>query len=134
MQLPEVLCVHLKRFRHELMFSSKISSSVGFPLRGLDMRPYVHEGCTSRVTTYDLFSVICHHGTAGGGHYTCYALNQDQWYEFDDQYVTRVGADTVQSCEAYVLFYRKSVDPAHAAKVLRAKPFVWARNCSLCRR
>lgn len=90
------------------MFSSKISSAVSFPLKGLDMRLYLHSDCTSSITTYDLFSVICHHGTAGGGHYTCYANNLGQWYEFDDQCVTRVSPETVQSCEAYVLFYRKS--------------------------
>lgn len=108
LQLPEVLCIHLKRFRHELMFSSKISSFVSFPLKGLDVRPYLHTDCISNVATYDLFSVICHHGTAGGGHYTCYSLNGNQWYEFDDQCVTKVTAETVQACEAYVLFYRKN--------------------------
>lgn len=108
LQLPEILCIHLKRFRHELMFSSKISSAVTFPLKGLDMRPYLHTDCTSKVSTYELFSVICHHGTAGGGHYTCFALNCGQWYEFDDQYVTKVPSEKVQTCEAYVLFYRKT--------------------------
>ncbi|EFA07675.2 ubiquitin carboxyl-terminal hydrolase 20 [Tribolium castaneum] len=112
LQLPEVLCIHLKRFRHELMFSSKISSAVSFPLKGLDMRPYLHTDCISKVTTYELFSVICHYGTAGGGHYICYALNGGQWYEFDDQYVTRVPPEKVQSCEAYVLFYRKVTNTA----------------------
>ncbi|XP_074029590.1 ubiquitin specific protease 20/33 [Leptinotarsa decemlineata] len=107
LQLPEVLCIHLKRFRHELMFSSKISSAVSFPLKGLDMRPYLHTDCVSKVSSYQLFSVICHHGTAGGGHYTCFALNSGQWYEFDDQYVTKVSGDKVQMCEAYVLFYQK---------------------------
>ncbi|XP_039297772.1 ubiquitin carboxyl-terminal hydrolase 20 [Nilaparvata lugens] len=66
--------------------------------------------CVSQVTTYDLISVICHHGTFGnGGHYTCFALNNksENWYEFDDQCVTRVSHDVVKSCEAYVLFYRK---------------------------
>lgn len=107
LQLPEVLCIHLKRFRHELMFSSKISSAVSFPLKGLDMRPYLHTDCVSKITSYELYSVICHHGTAGGGHYTCFALNSGQWYEFDDQYVTKVTSDKVQTCEAYVLFYQK---------------------------
>ena len=43
-----------------------------------------------------------------GGHYTAYALNyiNDQWYEFDDHYVTEVDLATVENCEAYVLFYR----------------------------
>lgn len=110
LQLPEVLCIHLKRFRHEVMFSSKISSYVTFPLEGLDMAPFLHSECPRSATTYDLMAVICHHGTAGFGHYTTYALNHlnDQWYEFDDQYVTSVEPQVVQNCEAYVLFYRKS--------------------------
>ncbi|XP_012282079.1 ubiquitin carboxyl-terminal hydrolase 20 [Orussus abietinus] len=109
LELPEILCVHLKRFRHELMFSSKIANYVSFPLEGLDMRPYLHKECVSKVSTYDLISIICHHGTAGGGHYTCYALNPDvnQWFEFDDQCVTQVSPETVKNCEAYVLFYKK---------------------------
>lgn len=116
LQLPEVLCIHLKRFRHELMFSSKISSAVSFPLKGLDMRPYLHTDCISKISTYELFSVICHYGTAGGGHYICYALNNGQWFEFDDQYVTRVTCEKVQSCEAYVLFYRKITTAAEAIR------------------
>ncbi|XP_053984882.1 ubiquitin carboxyl-terminal hydrolase 20 [Hylaeus volcanicus] len=109
LELPEILCVHLKRFRHELMFSSKIANYVSFPLEGLDMRPYLHKECVSKVTMYDLISVICHHGTAGGGHYTCYALNPivNKWFEFDDQCVTEVSPETVKHCEAYVLFYKK---------------------------
>jgi ubiquitin carboxyl-terminal hydrolase 20/33 len=57
-----------------------------------------------------LTAVICHHGTVGSGHYICYAKHQstDKWFEFDDQLVTQVSAETVQNCEAYVLFYRKN--------------------------
>lgn len=62
---PQILCIHLKRFRHEVMYSFKISSHVSFPLEGLDLRPFLAKECTSQVTTYDLLSVICHHGTAG---------------------------------------------------------------------
>uniref|UniRef100_T1J2D1 Ubiquitin carboxyl-terminal hydrolase n=1 Tax=Strigamia maritima TaxID=126957 RepID=T1J2D1_STRMM len=110
LDLPEILCIHLKRFRHEVMFSSKISTYVSFPLEGLDMQPFLYNQSSSEVTLYDLVAVICHHGTAGGGHYTTYALNciNDQWYEFDDQYVTEVDPQAVANCEAYVLFYRKA--------------------------
>lgn len=108
--LPEMLCVHLKRFRHDLSYSSKISSPVHFPLVGLDMRPYLHKECKSEVSSYDLTAVICHHGTVGGGHYTSFAKHEltGKWFEFDDQLVTEVSAEVVQNCEAYVLFYRKS--------------------------
>lgn len=108
--LPEMLCVHLKRFRHDLSYSSKIGSPVIFPMTGLDMRQYLHKDCKSRVSTYDLSAVICHHGTVGSGHYICYAKHAptDKWFEYDDQTVTQVSAETVQNCEAYVLFYQKS--------------------------
>lgn len=112
LKLPEILCIHLKRFRHEFMFSTKIGSYVSFPLEGLDMGPYLHKDCKDQVTVYDLISVICHHGTAGGGHYTAYSLNyiNEQWYEYDDQFVTEVDMPVVEGCEAYVLFYRKRND------------------------
>lgn len=109
-KLPEILCIHLKRFRHEVMYSYKIGNHVSFPLEGLDMRPFLAKESPSQVSTYDLLSVICHHGTAGSGHYIAYCQNviNGQWYEFDDQYVTEVHETVVQNAEAYVLFYRKS--------------------------
>ncbi|XP_043229020.1 ubiquitin carboxyl-terminal hydrolase 20-like [Amphibalanus amphitrite] len=115
LELPEVLTIHLKRFRHELVFSTKLGTQVEFPLVGLDMAPYLHRQSRGQVTVYDLAAVVCHHGTAGAGHYTAYALNEPSgaWYEYDDQYVTEVGADTVQSCQAYVLFYRKSCEASN---------------------
>lgn len=118
LRLPEILCIHLKRFRHEVMYSFKISSHVSFPLEGLDLRPFLAKECTSQITTYDLFSVICHHGTAGSGHYIAYCQNviNGQWYEFDDQYVTEVHETVVQNAEAYVLFYRKSSEEAVRAR------------------
>ncbi|XP_005177144.1 ubiquitin carboxyl-terminal hydrolase 20 [Musca domestica] len=110
LDLPEVLCIHLKRFRHDLSYSSKISAHVEFPLENFDMNPYVHKDCKSQVALYNLTSVICHHGTVGGGHYTCYARNfcNNRWYEFDDQHVNEVSPDTVANCQAYVLFYQKN--------------------------
>lgn len=40
----QILCIHLKRFRHEMYFSSKISNFITFPLVGLDMRPFLLRG------------------------------------------------------------------------------------------
>uniref|UniRef100_A0A4W3JJC8 Ubiquitin carboxyl-terminal hydrolase n=1 Tax=Callorhinchus milii TaxID=7868 RepID=A0A4W3JJC8_CALMI len=114
LKLPEILCIHLKRFRHEVMYSFKVNSHVSFPLEGLDLRPFLSKESPSQITTYDLLSVICHHGTAGSGHYIAYCQNviNGQWYEFDDQYVTEVHETVVQNAEAYVLFYRKSSEEA----------------------
>eukprot|EP00960_Hanusia_phi_P028873 747629-Hanusia_phi.AAC.2 len=42
---PEVLTLHLKRFRYESLFGNnmgtKISEHIQFPIRGLDMRPFI---------------------------------------------------------------------------------------------
>ncbi|XP_015426564.1 PREDICTED: ubiquitin carboxyl-terminal hydrolase 33 [Myotis davidii] len=107
-KFPEILCIHLKRFRHELMFSTKISTHVSFPLEGLDLQPFLAKDSPAQIVTYDLLSVICHHGTASSGHYIAYCRNNlnNLWYEFDDQSVTEVSESTVQNAEAYVLFYR----------------------------
>ncbi|KAF9423351.1 hypothetical protein HW555_001160 [Spodoptera exigua] len=113
-RLPEVLCVHLKRFRHELMFSAKVAARVSFPIHDLNMAPYTHKDCTSKISRYELCAVICHAGTAGGGHYTCVARNGRNWYTFDDHCVTPLPYHHLPHCEAYVLFYRK-VNPQMAA-------------------
>ncbi|XP_013149304.1 PREDICTED: ubiquitin carboxyl-terminal hydrolase 20 [Papilio polytes] len=106
-RLPEVLCVHLKRFRHELMFSAKVAARVSFPINDLNMAPYTHKECTSHISRYALSAVICHSGTAGGGHYTCVARSPAGWHAFDDAAVLPVPAHHLAACEAYVLFYRK---------------------------
>lgn len=124
LKMPEVLCIHLKRFRHDLMFSSKITSYISFPMDGLDMKAYMHQDCSCTVTRYELMSVICHHGSSGsGGHYTCYALNSptDQWYHYDDHSVTKVSPQTVKNSQAYVLFYRKESTKMHRIRKRMAK-------------
>uniref|UniRef100_A0A3Q2E6S8 Ubiquitin carboxyl-terminal hydrolase n=1 Tax=Cyprinodon variegatus TaxID=28743 RepID=A0A3Q2E6S8_CYPVA len=112
--LPEILCIHLKRFRHELMYSTKIGTHVSFPLEGLDLQPFLAKDSSAQTTSYDLLSVICHHGTASSGHYIAYCRNDvnNLWYEFDDQSVTEVSESCVQNAEAYVLFYKKSNEDA----------------------
>ncbi|CAF1020545.1 unnamed protein product [Rotaria sordida] len=108
-ELPEVLCIHLKRFRHDSMIYTKIGSYVSFPLVDLDMTPFIHKDCRSKIHMYDLFACIVHYGRAGSGHYITYALNglNQQWYEYDDENVRQVDPAIVQNAEAYVLFYRK---------------------------
>nr|XP_057918111.1 ubiquitin carboxyl-terminal hydrolase 33 [Doryrhamphus excisus] len=112
--LPEILCIHLKRFRHELMFSTKIGTHVSFPLEGLDLQPFLAKDSSAQTAHYDLLSVICHHGTSSSGHYIAYCRNDfnNLWYEFDDQSVTEVSESCVQNAEAYVLFYKKSNEDA----------------------
>lgn len=116
-KLPDTMCVHLKRFRHDYSFSSKIGTRVSFPLTGLDLSRWLLTKKSEDTHTYSLTGVICHHGVSGiGGHYTCYCYNPttDSWYHYDDSSVRLVDASTVASIDsAYVLFYKKDTSPEH---------------------
>lgn len=109
-ELPQVLCIQLKRFRHESYFSSKIGTHVLFPMDNMDVSPYLHAAASERSkaeTRYYLLAVISHRGTFSGGHYIAYCRNlaSGQWIEFDDSNVTVVSEEEVSKVQAYTLFY-----------------------------
>lgn len=126
LHLPEIISIHIKRFRSDSYFSSKISDQVDFPLYDLDMSPFLstRKGSNLTVNTkYDLVAVINHRGGLGGGHYVAYAKNclNGKWYEFDDRVVSDVSEDYVLSMEAYVLFYKKKIPEIRKQEILDVK-------------
>lgn len=86
--LPDILILHLKRFRQVGERRNKLSTLVRFPLTALDMAPHMvkRSNCTRLPSTwkhqrtetnqhpedflYDLYAVCNHHGGMHGGHYT----------------------------------------------------------------
>mmetsp|Transcript_379 Transcript_379/g.800 ORF Transcript_379/g.800 Transcript_379/m.800 type:complete len:2158 (-) Transcript_379:142-6615(-) len=81
-RLPDILTIHLKRFRSSQKWREKISTKVNFPLTGLDMRkwchkesPVHHDSYSGDSYVYDLIGVLNHYGGMTGGHYvaTCKA-------------------------------------------------------------
>ena len=68
LRLPEVLCIHIKRFAFGgLGGGSKVSQHIQFPLRALDMRPFLHPHSPLArhhrgPVRYDLCGVVCHSG------------------------------------------------------------------------
>lgn len=111
-RLPNVLCLHLKRFRWHNYFRTKVDTSISFPLRSLDMSRFVlanvpdtrRSGLGNHL--YDLAAVIVHHGSgAGSGHYTAFAINEEQWFHFNDQTVRAAETAAVAGCKPYILFY-----------------------------
>lgn len=112
-RLPNVLCLHLKRFRWHNCLRQKIDTSIMFPVTALDMSQYVlsspHETRRSGAgsTLYDLAAVIVHHGSGtGSGHYTAFAVNDGgQWFHFNDSSVRQTEIETVANCKPYIMFY-----------------------------
>ncbi|KAJ6655051.1 hypothetical protein lerEdw1_006104 [Lerista edwardsae] len=131
--LPDILVIHLKRFRQVGGQRHKLSTLVHFPLRGLDMAPHVAKrsrgskwGPRKQPTPegsqccflYDLYAVCNHHGSMQGGHYTAYCRNalDGHWYSYDDSTVESVLEDDVSTRGAYILFYqRRTVTPSWSA-------------------
>ncbi|KAK2829346.1 hypothetical protein Q7C36_017336 [Tachysurus vachellii] len=141
--LPDILILHLKRFRQVGERRNKLSTLVRFPLTALDMAPHMVKrgNCTRLPSTwkqqphhrtetgqhpedflYDLYAVCNHHGGMHGGHYTAYCRNSvdGQWYGYDDSSVEPVPEGEVCTRGAYILFYqRRNSIPA------------WSASCSL---
>lgn len=105
-RFPESLILHIKRFKlsPNAALSAqerwiKYTGSVSFPLQGLSLSAFASEssGVGPDEATYDLYAVINHTGSRDVGHYTAFckiqASGEEQaWYKFDDEKVTRVRA------------------------------------------
>ncbi|KAG9350469.1 hypothetical protein JZ751_026832 [Albula glossodonta] len=143
--LPDILILHLKRFRQVGERRNKLSTLVRFPLAGLDMAPHVvkrsqsirnlgpwppswkqphpSDTCPPPDFLYDLYAVCNHHGGMHGGHYTAYCRNSvdGQWYGYDDSSVDLVPEEEICTRGAYILFYqrRNTIPPWSASSSVR---------------
>lgn len=75
-RLPDILTIHMKRFRSSQRWREKITTKVNFPLTGLDMKewchkesPVLHHSASGESYVYDLIGVLNHYGGMTGGHY-----------------------------------------------------------------
>ncbi|KAL0671291.1 hypothetical protein Bca4012_033995 [Brassica carinata] len=111
LKLPEILVLHLKRFRTSKYFVKKIDTFVNFPINDLDLSKYV-KNKNGESYLYELYAVSNHYiGPGGVRHYTAYAklIDYNKWYHFNDSYVSPVNESVVRSKAAYLLFYRRRV-------------------------
>ncbi|CAJ0949142.1 unnamed protein product, partial [Mesorhabditis belari] len=106
--LPNVLCLHLKRFRWGT-HRGKLDYMVDFPLDGLDLTPYLAPSAgRAQSHLYTLCSIIVHQGSGvSSGHYTTYGLSGGTWWHFNDDRVKPTTDTTVLRQKAYLLFYMK---------------------------
>ncbi|XP_023587656.1 ubiquitin carboxyl-terminal hydrolase 11 isoform X1 [Trichechus manatus latirostris] len=121
--LPEILIIHLKRFSYTKFSREKLDILVEFPIRDLDLSEFIIKPRSESdpdLYKYDLIAVSNHYGGLRDGHYTTFACNKDsgQWHYFDDNSVSPVTEDEVESKAAYVLFYQRQ----DVARRLRSQP------------
>ncbi|PIO28282.1 hypothetical protein AB205_0181920 [Aquarana catesbeiana] len=112
--IPDILIIHLKRFRQVGGRRNKLSTLVRFPLLGMDMAPHVvkrGQGCKGPAgqwsswkmdggptdVLYDLYAVCNHHGSLQGGHYTGSTSSS-----MSDHWVLRLNGSKRESLASHV--------------------------------
>uniref|UniRef100_A0A8C6ST29 Ubiquitin carboxyl-terminal hydrolase n=1 Tax=Neogobius melanostomus TaxID=47308 RepID=A0A8C6ST29_9GOBI len=124
---PPVLTLHLKRFQQTGFSICKVNRHVQFPMV-LDLAPFCASDCKNTVegdsrVLYSLYGIVEHSGTMRSGHYTAYVKvrprcvrsqsnglsDQGSWFHISDTSVQPVTESKVQSCQAYLLFYERSL-------------------------
>jgi len=110
-RIPPYIVFIVKRFRNNNFFIEKNPTIVTFPLKGLDLRDYVHPDCqpANPETKYDLVANICHDGKPEKGTYKTQVFHQptSQWFEIHDLRVTAVLPQMVALTESYVQVYQR---------------------------
>lgn len=110
--LPKVMIIQLKRFDHLMR---KVTHFVQAP-KVLNLSQYVSHPKVHNVVNVDpsalqlfaLKGIVCHAGQLHGGHYIAKCAVHTEWLEFNDESVTRISEDTLQSANNYILFYEMS--------------------------
>ncbi|XP_035244094.1 ubiquitin carboxyl-terminal hydrolase 49 [Anguilla anguilla] len=121
-RLPQVLRLHLKRFRWSgRNHREKIGVHVAFD-QVLHIEPYCCADSLSSLqregSTYDLSAVVMHHGKGfGSGHYTAYCYNTEGgfWVHCNDSELNVCSVEEVCSTQAYILFYTQRSAEASVA-------------------
>jgi hypothetical protein len=105
--LPKVLIIQLKRFNYTPNRRYKVDTVIKFPIKDLNMKPYVKPNLDNSSLFYDLIAVSYHLGSLYGGHYIAVAKNykNQKWYKFNDASVREINECDIDMTDAYVLVY-----------------------------
>ncbi|XP_015862418.1 ubiquitin carboxyl-terminal hydrolase 44 isoform X1 [Peromyscus maniculatus bairdii] len=123
--LPQVLRLHLKRFRWSGRNNrEKIGVHVVFE-ETLNMEPFccreTLKALRPECFIYNLSAVVIHHGKGfGSGHYTAYCYNSEGgfWVHCNDSKLSMCTMDEVRKAQAYILFYTQRVIENGHSKLL----------------
>ena len=108
MKAPYFLIIQIKRFKSltGLFNNSKNDTLVDFPISNFSLDPYIVNRKEDEHYIYDLFAINQHFGWSIGGHYTAFIKNNEQWYDFDDETVSKINDNKLVTNNAYLLFYK----------------------------
>jgi len=110
-RLPPYVIFVVKRFRNNNFFIEKNPTIVTFPLKGLDLRDYVHPDCqpANPETKFDLVANVCHDGKPEKGSYKVQVFHNptSQWFEIQDLRVSPVLPQMVALTESYIQIYQR---------------------------
>ena len=102
-RFPNILIIHFKRFDNN---GNKINNNVDFPINNLDLRKYCC-GYDKKNSLFSLYGVCNHIGTINSGHYYSYCKHNGDWYNYDDDNISKISESNIVSKNAYCLFYKK---------------------------
>jgi ubiquitin carboxyl-terminal hydrolase 8 len=102
--LPKILVIDIKRFNFRIM---KLQQLLNFPLNNLNLSKYII-GYHPEQYVYDLIGICNHSGSVGGGHYTSFVKDNNEWYLCNDTQIIKMNdTENIITPKAYCLFYRK---------------------------
>ena len=123
-RLPDILVLHVKRFIYTMYVRGKLNNPMVYPLNNLDMSTVLGrreaDGFRDR-ELYNLYGVVHHMGSMGGGHYIATCKNastkeadtREAWFEYNDSRVEPISKDDVVRSSGYLLFYHRKQLSAH---------------------
>lgn len=125
--LPPCLLFHIKRFSKNKFVSERNPTIVTFPIRSLDMSPYIEPNPSlwpsGEPVWYDLVANITHEGirirddsVEGEAEKKVWRVHlkdksKDEWVEVQDLFVEKASADTIFTKESYVQVWERRKTP-----------------------
>jgi len=136
---PQMLIIHIKRFRYTAIRREKMNTDVKFPSHGLDLKSYLSSdsielskiaqengGDVVPPPVYDLLGVANHSGGMNGGHYIAHvnasvdgaaASRDKEWLCFNDCRISQTSVSSAGGSSAYMLFYKRRETPNNSRTV-----------------